>query len=130
MRIVVGYLRTPEGQAALDRGIEEARLRDGDLIVVHTAEDDPDEVRSYQDELDGLVARLRDEGVSVQTHEYVRGQRPGEDMIQAATEHEADLIVIGIRRRSRVGKLVLGSNAADVIQGAPCAVLSVKPTED
>jgi nucleotide-binding universal stress UspA family protein len=36
VRIVVGFLRSPEGRAALDRAVEEARLRDAELLVIHS----------------------------------------------------------------------------------------------
>lgn len=47
-------------------------------------------------------------------------------VLQAAGEHEAELIVIGIRRRSPVGKALLGSAAQDILLAADCPVLGVK----
>jgi nucleotide-binding universal stress UspA family protein len=57
----------------------------------------------------------------------VRGRTPAEDVVTVAKEAGAELIVIGLRRRSPVGKLVLGSNAQDILLQADCAVLAVKP---
>ena len=56
----------------------------------------------------------------------VRGLEPGEDLVQFAEENKIDQIIVGIRRRSKVQKLVFGSNAQYVILEAPCPVLSVK----
>ena len=49
-----------------------------------------------------------------------------EDLIAVATELSAELIVIGLRRRTPVGKLILGSNAQRILLDAPCPVLAVK----
>lgn len=130
MRIVVGYLRSPEGRAALDRAVEEARLRDAELVVVHTAKDDVDEIRSYEEEFQELVERLRAEGMTVTPKDYVRDNTPAEDLLETAREVDAGLVVIGLRRRSPVGKLVLGSNSSDVLLGADCPVLAVKAGPD
>jgi nucleotide-binding universal stress UspA family protein len=131
MRIVAGFLRSPEGRAALDRAIEETRLRVGaQLLVVHSMRggerDELKQVLTYREEFEQLEQRLKDEGVDYRLVEYARGNAPAEDLLQAAKDEDADLIVIGIRRRSPVGKLVLGSNAQDVLLHADCAVLAVK----
>ena len=132
MRIVVGFIRSSEGQAALDRAIEEAQLRQGELIVVHSMEggdkEDAEEVLAYREELEMVEQRLTDLGVPHEIHEFVRGQTPSEDVIQCAVDQEAELIVIGLRRRSTVGKLLLGSNAAEILLDAQCPVLTVKAT--
>jgi nucleotide-binding universal stress UspA family protein len=126
MRIVVGYLRTPEGRAALQRAIEEAKLRDAELVVVHTARDDADEVRSYDEEFKALTERLEGEGVRVTPKDYVRDNTPAQDLLETVRGMDADLLVIGLRRRSAVGKLVLGSNSQDILLQADCPVLAVK----
>lgn len=134
MRIVAGFLRSPEGRAALDRAVEETRQRDGELFVVHSmrggTRDELDQVLEYREEFERLTERLESEGIAYRLVEYARGQSPAQDLIDAAQEHSADLIVIGVRRRSPVGKLVLGSNAQEVILQATCDVLAVKPAAD
>ncbi len=134
MKIVTGFLRSPEGRAALTRALEETELRDGELLVVHSMRggerDELQQVMSYREEFDQLEARLRDSGVRYRLIEYARGNAPAEDLLQAAKDEDADLIVIGIRRRSPVGKLILGSNAQDILLHADCAVLAVKAAHD
>lgn len=130
MLIVVGFLRSLEGQAAVERAVEEAQLRDADLLVVHSARgggrDEAEEMRDYHESLERLEQDLERTGIRFQVKEYVRGNSPADDLLLAAEEEGADLLVIGLRRRSPVGKLVLGSNSQDVLLHAECAVLAVK----
>jgi nucleotide-binding universal stress UspA family protein len=132
MKIVVGFIRSAEGAAALERAIEEVQLRQAELIVVHSMEggdkEDAEEVLEYREELEKVEQRLSDLGVAHEVHEFVRGQSPSEDLVQCATEVEAELIVIGLRRRSSVGKFLLGSNAQEILLDAKCPVLAVKAT--
>ena len=67
-----------------------------------------------------------DAGVEHEVRQLVRGLEPAEDLIAAAEESDADVIVIGLRRRTPVGKLILGSNAQRILLDAPCPVLAVK----
>ena len=130
MRIVAGFLTSPEGRAALDRAVEETKLRDAELLVVHSMRggerDELENVLTYREAFEELERRLNNEGVSYRLVEYARGNAPSEDLLQAANDEDADLLVIGIRRRSAVGKLILGSNAQDILLHADCAVLAVK----
>jgi nucleotide-binding universal stress UspA family protein len=134
VRILVGYVDSPEGRAALDRAIDEAKLRGAELIVVHsmrggTREEAADALH-YRDELEGVERRLRQEGVAAEIRELVLGRSPSEDIVALASEADVDLIVIGLRRRSPVGKLVLGSNAQDILLRAEAPVLAVKSPAD
>ena len=132
MTIVTGFRPSSEGRAAVDRAIEEAQLRGGKVIVIHSMRggerDEMEQVMKYRKRFEELQADLLTSGVEHELVEYARGNSPAEDLLAVARERDAELIVIGIRRRSPVGKLVLGSNAQDVILEAPCPVLAVKPT--
>ena len=128
--VVVGYVPKPEGEAAVDQGIAEAKLRGAELIVVNSHRggreyDDETSSRSEQD-LTALEAKLKDSGLTYDVRQLVRGFEPAEDLISIAEANAADLIVIGLRRRSPVGKLILGSNAQRVLLDAHCPVLAVK----
>jgi nucleotide-binding universal stress UspA family protein len=133
MAIVVGYVSSPEGKAALRRGVEEARLRGVKLVVINSNQGgrdlDVDEARRSEAELDAIRAEVAGEGVEVDVRQMVRGLEPAEDLINVAQEVGADFIVIGLRKRSPVGKLILGSNAQRVLLEAPCPVLAVKADE-
>lgn len=133
MAVVVGYVRSAEGRAALRAAVEEARRRECRLVVVHSrigGTGDPDEeVLAYREDLERLEQQLRDSGVAVEVHERVRGNAPSTDVIDVADEADAQLIVIGLRRRSPVGKLVLGSVAQEILLGSDRPVLTVKAGE-
>jgi len=128
--IVVGYIDTPEGAAAGDRAILEAKHRGAVLVIVNSQRGgsslDREAVLALESEVEGLAQRARDEGVEVKIRQLVRDADPASDLIAVAGEEDADLIVIGLRRRSPVGKLILGSNAQSVLLEAPCPVLAVK----
>jgi nucleotide-binding universal stress UspA family protein len=132
--IVVGYVPKPEGHAALRRAAQEAHLRDARLVVVNShrggREFDQDDAVETEEELEKIRLELRDAGVEHEIRQLVRGMDPADDLVNVATEVDADFIVIGLRRRSPVGKLILGSNAQRVLLDAPCPVLAVKADAD
>lgn len=119
--VVVGYVPKPEGDAALDRAINEARLRDSDLLVVDVrrrAGDEGDDLAPARD-------RLAASGITFDVRQGPGGTDGAEDIVEVAEPD--DLIVIGLRRRSPLGKLILGSSAQRILLDAPCPVLTVKP---
>ncbi len=133
MSIVVGYVATKEGKAALRAASAEARLRNARLVVINSNRGgkdlDRDEAARYEAELDAVRQSLTDAGVEHEVRQLVRGVEPAEDLVKVAEETSAELIVIGLRRRTPVGKLILGSNAQRILLDAPCAVLAVKADE-
>ncbi len=115
-QIVVGYSSRPEGRAALGRALSEATLRKAGLIVLHGPDDD----------LAELTGDLEAAGVPYELKAPSEGSDAAEDLIELAEDADAAFIVIGLRRRSPVGKLLLGSNAQRVLLDASCPVLAVK----
>ncbi|HEU4674478.1 MAG: universal stress protein [Motilibacteraceae bacterium] len=134
MTIVVGYVPKPEGKAALRRAAEEAKLRGSRLVVINSNRGgrdlDAEENVRYEHELATVRDELTTAGVEHEVRQLVRGLEPAEDLIAVAEEVQADVIVIGLRRRTPVGKLILGSNAQRILLDAPCPVLAVKAEED
>lgn len=129
MLILVPVVLTPDGEVALERAAEEARLRDGALLLVGHSEPDTDtsdNISSIRQRLDELDAHLTEQGVDCESLWSVGAQTLDERVIELAKERDVDLIVIGLRRRSRVGKLLLGSYEQAVLLGTDCAVLAVK----
>src|SRR3954469_18972248 len=128
--VVVGYVPKPEGEAAVDQGIAEAKLRGVQLIVVNSHRggrgDDGSLSTPTEQDLSALETKLKDSGVTYDVRQLVRGFEPAEDLISIAESSDADLIVIGLRRRTPVGKLTLGSNAQRILLDAPGPVLAVK----
>ena len=132
--IVVGYVPKPEGRAALRRAAEEAKLRSSRLVVVNShrggREFDRDDALDSEEPLEQVRRELRSAGVDHEVRQLVRGMDPADDLVNVAQDVDAEIIVIGLRRRSPVGKLILGSNAQRVLLDAPCPVLAVKADED
>ena len=126
--IVVGWMPDDFGEAALARAVEEARLRDGRVVVVNATRGDALVDDRYADE--EQLARLADElggaGVEVDVRRSM-GADVGDQVLSVADDVSADLIVIGLRRRTPVGKLLMGSVAQRILLHAECAVLAVKP---
>ena len=130
MAIVVGYVPTREGRAALRRAADESLLRKSKLIVINSQRGgrdyDSDEAQRFEAELSRIQGELDQEGLEHEVRQLVRGNEPAEDLIAVAEEEQADFIVIGLRRRTPVGKLILGSNAQRILLDASCPVLAVK----
>ena len=130
MTIVVGFVPTKEGRAALNRAVEEAKARRSRLVVINSnrggRDFDDESSQAAEAELQRVTDELRGDGLALEVRQLVRGNEPAEDLISVANETDADLIVIGLRRRTPVGKLILGSNAQRTLLDAPCAVLAVK----
>lgn len=126
--VVVGYVPSPEGRAALDTGITEARLRGGRLVVVNTTRGDAlvDDRFLAGSGLDELRAELDALDVETELRQPQTWDDVADDLDAIADEVGADLIVIGLRRRSAVGKLILGSAASRILLTAHHAVLAVK----
>ncbi|WP_166969405.1 universal stress protein [Brevibacterium atlanticum] len=130
MTIVVGYVPTPQGEAALDRAILEAG-RDGGhkLIVVNASKSDPiEDDRAIADSrtLKRIEDRLESSVADFEVRQALRGQDPAGEIVDTAERSDATLIVIGLRKRSSVGKMLFGSTARGVLMDAQCPVLTVK----
>jgi nucleotide-binding universal stress UspA family protein len=129
MTIVVGYLATPEGRAALDAAVAEAQRRSTGLLLVVSDRGtgaSPEAAADHTRALDAVRGELDTQGLPYDLREMPQGRDVAEDLIAAAEESDAALIVIGLRRRSPVGKLILGVNAQRILLDAPCPVLAVK----
>lgn len=128
--VVVGYVPKPEGEAALSAGIREAKLREAKVVLVNShrggGEFDGAKSQEIEDDMVEVRARLEEAGLDYEIRQLVRGFEPAEDLISIAESNDAELLVIGLRRRSPVGKLILGSNAQRVLLDAHCPVLAVK----
>ncbi len=102
----------PKKRAALKRAAEECVLRGAKLVVISShrgcKDFDADEAREFESELARVQAILDEKGLEHEVRQLVRGNDPAEDLISVAEEEKADFIVIGLRRRSPVGKLILG----------------------
>jgi len=128
MTIVVGYVPTPEGEAALTAAIAEAQLREQPLHVVNSSRGDSltDSRFASESALEQVRGRLDQSGVVYEIDQLVRGHEASDEVVEAADRVKASLIVIGLRRRTPTGKLITGSQAQRILLDANCPVLAVK----
>lgn len=128
MTVVVGYVPSALGEAAVTAGVEEARRRGTDVVVVNTTRADRlVDPRYAQDaEAQRLEVRLEESGVPHTVHRFTSTDLAADDVLKVADEVGAELIVIGLRHRTPVGKLILGSTAQSILLEATCPVLAVK----
>jgi len=128
MNIVVGYVPAPQGLAAVDYAVEEARLAGGHLVIVNTGHHGnyADPVFASGEDLDALDAQLTAAGVSHEIVQPTDGRSAAEEILAAEDRVSAELVVIGIRRRSPLGKILMGSTAQEVLLTARAPVCAVK----
>jgi nucleotide-binding universal stress UspA family protein len=128
--IVIGYTADPYGTAALDAGIEEARLRETDVLVVNSTPGDSyvDAAFAHRAEVRDVEARLSTCGVPFELSQPVCVYA-ADALLEAMNRPEADMLVIGLKHRNPVGKLLLGSVSQKVLLECPKPVLAVKPAE-
>lgn len=127
MTILIGYLPTPQGDAALEAGIAQALLRGTDVVIVNSprrgATVDADLVDEATDS--ALVERAAAQGVPARV-DHAAHDDLSQTLLDLVEQTGADLIVIGLRRRSPVGKLLMGSDAQRILLTAEVPVLAVK----
>jgi nucleotide-binding universal stress UspA family protein len=128
MTILVAYAPRPEGQAALDKGIEIAKRRNEHLLVVNASPGGNAEDASKADaqDVERVEQLLADSGVSAEFKQFVRGKSAVDEIEALVDSLPVSLLVIGLRQRSKVGKLIMGSVAQDILMSVPCPVLAVK----
>jgi nucleotide-binding universal stress UspA family protein len=128
MTILVAYVPRPEGQAALDKGMEIAKRRNERLMVVNASPGGTKEDPSMVDvqEQERVEKLLRDAGLDAQFKQFVRGKSAVEEIDALVESLPASLLVIGLRKRSAVGKLIMGSVAQELLLSVSCPVLAVK----
>lgn len=128
MNILAGYIPTPEGLAAINYAIEAAKKEGAKLTVLNTGKDGDyaDPVFATSQDIDALDAELSTAGIEHEVRQPTDGLGASDSLLAVAREISADLIVIGVRRRSPVGKLITGSTAQAILLGSDCPVVAVK----
>jgi nucleotide-binding universal stress UspA family protein len=126
--VLLAYIRTPEGDAALAVAIAEASRRETGVVVVNVTRPaaEVDSPVSAEQNLDAVAARFAEAGVPVEVRQLPAGTDPADGVIAVATETGPDVVVIGLRRRTAVGKLIVGSTSQQILLGVDAPVLAVK----
>jgi nucleotide-binding universal stress UspA family protein len=126
--VVVGFVPSSEGRAALEEATRVARESGAQLVIINSSRAasaiDPDLATGH--DLDEVRRSVDAAGVACTVEHPVGDGDAAEELLAAAERHAARLVVIGLRRRSPVGKLLLGSTAQRVLLRADCPVLAVK----
>jgi nucleotide-binding universal stress UspA family protein len=128
MTILVAYVPRPEGQAALEKGIELARAAKDNLIVVNATPGGSGEDPSRADaqDVERVEQLISVSGIQAEFKQFVRGKNAVEELQDMVTAHQVSMLVIGLRRRTAVGKLIMGSMAQEILMTIDCPILAVK----
>jgi nucleotide-binding universal stress UspA family protein len=130
MKLLVGYKGSAIGSDLLKLAVSRLQAYSGEVFLVTSLmgseQTDADQVQEAEQDLEWAKKYLEEKGITSHTHLLVRGNYPGEDIIQFADEKGIDEIIIGVKNRSKVGKILFGSTAQYVILKSNCPVTSVK----
>jgi nucleotide-binding universal stress UspA family protein len=130
MKIMVGYDGSNAAKNALNLAKMHAKAFRAKVYIltsmVKGSEKQLEEIRNTEHELEYIKAQLEEEKIPCEIHLLIRGLTPGDDLVQFAKDHGADEIIVGVEKKSKVGKFVFGSNAQYVILEAHCPVVTVK----
>jgi nucleotide-binding universal stress UspA family protein len=132
MTVLIGFLPTPEGDAAFSAALEEATRRHEPIVMLNSPRDGAlvSAEAAAPDRIAALVARAGTAGVPLDVVQAPHTGEFADHLLSTAEKLDASVIVIGLRRRTPVGKLILGSNAQRILLEADRPVLAVKPPEN
>ena len=130
MKILVGYDGSNSAKEALNLAKIHAKAFNASVSVITSmekgTEGQREEITQSEKGLEWAKSLLEENQIDCDTHLLIRGLSPGEDIVEYARENQVEEIIVGVKRRSKVGKLLMGSTAQFVILQAPCPVVSVK----
>lgn len=131
MKILVAYVGGSEiASTVLDLAKKHAKAFNATLFIASSMERVSEKEQVSLEKVEKQLAYVKEtveaEGITCETHILVRGLTPGEDIVEFAVDRKVDEIIIGIEKKSKVGKLLFGSNAQYIILESPCPVVSVK----
>ncbi|MGP1630472.1 MAG: universal stress protein [Giesbergeria sp.] len=128
MTILVAYVSRPEGRAALDKAIEMSKERKEPLLIVNAGpggqQEDASLMLAY--EVEQIEEEIASQGIQGEFKQYVRGKNAVDEINDLVETRDISILIIGLRKRTTVGKLILGSVAQEILMTVPCPVLCVK----
>lgn len=129
MKFLVSYNGSDVSKAALSLARTYADLFGAKVLVATSmpggGSEKPEHIEKANKDLKFAEKYFKEKGIPCETHQLARGMAPGEDMVFFAKEHDVDQIFVGIEKKSRTQKIILGSNAQYIILKAHCPVVSV-----
>lgn len=127
MTVLLAYLPNERGSTVFAAALEQARFMQTSLVVVNVASGEaPLDARlAPEADLETLVAQAAEAGVDARVEQPLQGD-VAQAILETARTHGARLVVVGVRRRSAVGKMLMGSVAQRVILESDVPVLAVK----
>jgi nucleotide-binding universal stress UspA family protein len=130
MKILVGYDGSKGAEDALQLAQKHAKAFGASIFIVTSLEQSPalkkEDIDKAESKLEKLKTPFRTDNIPCEAQVSVSVQSPGEDLVNYVKDNDIDEIIIGVKKRSKVGKLVFGSTAQYVILEAPCPVVAVK----
>jgi nucleotide-binding universal stress UspA family protein len=130
MKFLVGYNGSVEAKAALSLARDFAKIFNAKVFVMASMEggagEKIEDINQAEQNLREAKEFFEEQGVECETHQLARGLTPGEDLVKFAEENQIDQIYVGIEKKSKTSKLLLGSTAQYVILNAPCPVITAK----
>lgn len=130
MKFLVAYNGSEEAKSALSAAKDFARVFNAKIYVMTSLEggasEKPEDISAAERHLQDAEIYLKDAGVECEVQQMARGLSPGEDIVRFAEENDIDQLFVGIEKKSKTSKILLGSTAQYVILKAPCPVVSVK----
>ena len=130
MKFLVGYNGSVEAKAALSLAGDFAKIFNARIFVMASLEggagEKIEDISQAEQNLREAKEFLDERGVECETHQMARGLTPGEGLVKFAEENQIDQIFVGIEKKSKTSKLLLGSTAQYVILKAPCPVITFK----
>ena len=131
MKLIVGYKHgTNQAENLLELALKRAQLFNATVLIVTVMsegmEKDQDLITEAEAALEKAKTHFDRKDIPCETHLLIRGIDSGDDLVNFAKETPADEIIIGVKNRTKVGKLLLGSTAQAVVLNAPCPVVTMK----
>lgn len=130
MKILVGYDGSEASKKALELAKKHAGAFGGKIYVITSMVGGPmepvEDIEEAKAALKKAINVIKKDGISCEERLLIRGDEPGEDIVQFAEENNIDEIIMGVVKKSKVDKFLFGSNAQYVILHAPCPVIAVK----
>jgi nucleotide-binding universal stress UspA family protein len=130
MKFLVGYDGGPSAKRALALAREQAKQHNALVYVVTSMEggrrEELKDIQEVEDYLQWAKDYLLQEHIQCETVQLARGLSPGEDIVKFSEENGIDAIFLGIEKKSRTRKILLGSTAQYIILKGPCPVTTTK----